>query len=98
MLKIIGALICANLGISIFNHLKLKKIMNKQERLNSGLDKLDAATNEIAADLKKLKEEVAAGTVSDESMARLDRNVATLEQMGADDVEDGEETTDDSQG
>jgi hypothetical protein len=62
---------------------KLDLIMTKQEKLDAALDRLNTTTNDIAADLVLLKQQIAAGTVTDESLARLDANVATLEALGA---------------
>jgi uncharacterized membrane protein len=57
-------------------------IMNRQERLEAAVAKLDTATNEIAADLQTLKDEIAAGNVSDETLNQLDANIAKLEALG----------------
>lgn len=67
---------------------QLKKIMAKQETFDALIVRLNAATNEIAADLQKLRDEIAAGadTISDESLTNLDSNIAALEAMGADPV------------
>lgn len=69
-------------GFKLINQ-KLDKIMTKQEKFDAAIDRLNTTTNDIAADLKQLKEENAAGTISDESLAKLDANVATLEALGA---------------
>lgn len=61
---------------------KLNLIMTKQEQLDAALSKIDAATNDIAADLKLLKGEILAGAVTDESLAKLDLNAAALEALG----------------
>lgn len=60
-----------------------KIIMAKQEQFDALLQRLDATTNDIAADLTLLKEQIAAGTISDESLAKLDSNIAKLEALGA---------------
>ena len=60
-----------------------KIIMSKQETFDALLVRLNLTTNDIAADLKLLKEQIAAGTVSDESLAKLDANIAGLEALGA---------------
>lgn len=62
---------------------KLDLIMTKQEQFDAALERLNTTTNDIAADLTLLKEQIQNGTVSDESLARLDANVATLEALGA---------------
>lgn len=69
---------------------KLKKIMAKQETFDALIVRLNAATNEIAADLQKLRDEIVAlpkDTVSDESLATLDTNITALEAMGVDPVD-----------
>lgn len=64
-------------------HTKLNSIMAKQEQFDALIGRLNVATNDIAADLTNLKAQIAAGTVSDESLARLDSNIAALETLGA---------------
>jgi len=59
-----------------------EKIMTKQERLDQALADLNAGTNEIAADLQKLKDEIAAGNISEESLAALETNIAVLTELG----------------
>jgi hypothetical protein len=61
---------------------KLDLIMTKEERLAQAVADLNAGTNEIAADLQKLKDELAAGNVSEESLAALETNIAVLQQLG----------------
>ena len=61
---------------------KLDKIMTKQERLDAAIANLNDATNEIASDLKVLKDEITAGTVSDESIAKLEANIEVLDALG----------------
>lgn len=59
--------------------------MTKQEKFDAALTRLDNSTNEIAADLTKLRDEIKnKDTVSDESLARLDTNIVTLEGLGKD--------------
>jgi hypothetical protein len=60
------------------------KIMAKQEQFDELLTRLDAATTEIASDLQALRDELAAGTINDASLATLDAKIAQLEAMGAD--------------
>lgn len=67
--------------VSIINT-KLDQIMTRQEKLDQAIADLNAGTNEIAADLQKLKDELAAGTVSDESLQALTDNIAILQQLG----------------
>ncbi|MEO6610707.1 MAG: hypothetical protein ABIT05_01195 [Chitinophagaceae bacterium] len=61
---------------------KLDLIMTKEERLAQAVADLNTGTNEIAADLQKLKDELAAGNVSEESLAALETNIAVLQQLG----------------
>src|SRR3954471_10589743 len=56
---------------------------NTQERFDALLARLNAATNDIAADYKKLLDEVRAGSVSDESLTAAEANIAKLEALGA---------------
>ncbi len=60
-----------------------QSIMDKQKRFDSMLDRLNTTTNDIASDMKTLKAEIAAGSISEESLQRLDANTATLEAIGA---------------
>lgn len=62
---------------------KIDLIMTKQEKLDAALERLNTTTNDIAADLVLLKQQIAEGTVTEESLTRLDANVATLEGLGA---------------
>lgn len=62
---------------------KLDAIMNKQERFDKILTDLNEVTNGIAADYEALLKEVKDGTVSDESLAKAEANVATLKQIAA---------------
>lgn len=61
---------------------KLDDIMTREERLQQAIENLNAGTNEIAADLQKLKDEIAAGNVSEESLTALEDNIAVLQQLG----------------
>lgn len=65
-------------------HSKYNSIMAKQDQFDAMLQRLDAATTEIADDLRELREEVI-DTISDESLAKLDANISKLETMGAED-------------
>lgn len=48
-------------------------------------DRLDAASNEIAKDLKDLRDKIAAGTpLTPEDNALLESNIARLEALGTD--------------
>lgn len=58
-------------------------IMAKQEQFDALMQRLDATTNDIAADLKLLKDQIANDTISDESLAKLDANIQKLEAIGA---------------
>lgn len=61
---------------------KIDKIMTRQEKLDQAIADLNAGTNEIAADLQRLKDEIAAGNVSDESLQSLADNIEVLKQLG----------------
>jgi len=50
---------------------KLELIMTRQERIEAAIANLNAGTNEIAADLQKLKDEIAAGNVTEETLQQL---------------------------
>lgn len=71
--------------LSILNLIKLQnhKIMAQQEKFDVLIGRLNVVTNDIAADLKLLKDQIAAGTISDESLANLDTNITALETLGA---------------
>ena len=62
---------------------KIDKIMTKQERFDAILGRIDTVTTNIAADYQKLLDEVKAGTVSDESLAKAEENIAKLETLAA---------------
>ena len=62
---------------------KLELIMTRQERIEAAIANLNAGTNEIAADLQKLKDEIAAGNVTEETLQLLDDNIAVLQQLGS---------------
>lgn len=68
--------------VSIINS-KLDQIMTRQEKLDQAIADLNAGTNEIAADLQKLKDEIAAGNVTDASLQTLTDNIAVLQQLGS---------------
>lgn len=70
--------------ILITTNKKLNKIMAKQETFDALLVRVEAATTELANDLAALRGEIAAGTVSEESLAKFDTIVSTLEAMGKD--------------
>lgn len=59
-------------------------LMTRQDEVNTLIGRLDAATNEIASDLTRLREEIRSGTVSAESTAMLDARIAQLEALGQD--------------
>lgn len=62
---------------------KIDLIMTKQERFDAILTRLDAVTTDIATDFKTFVQEVKDGTVSDESLAKAETNITTLEQLAA---------------
>ena len=57
--------------------------MTKQERFDGILTRLDTVTTNIAEDFKTFVQEVKDGGVSDESLAKAEANIATLEQIAA---------------
>ena len=61
---------------------KLNKIMSKQEELDAAVTKLTASASDIANDLTFLKEQIANGTVSDESIAKLTSLAETFKALG----------------
>lgn len=62
---------------------KLEQIMTKQERFDAILSRMDSVTTNLAADFSAFVEEARTGTVSDESLAKAEANIATLEQLAA---------------
>lgn len=60
-----------------------KTIMDKQERFDAMLTRMNDVTNNIAEDFKLFIDEAKQGTVSDESLAKAEANVTTLEQLAA---------------
>lgn len=83
------AIITGLLGIIIY---KLFKMATKQEQFDAALAKIDAATSDIADDLRRLKEEIANGDVSQESLDRLTANADTLDALGKSTPEPDEPT------
>lgn len=57
--------------------------MAKQDEFNAMLTRLDAATTEIANDLKALRDELG-DSISQESLDTLNTNIAKLEELGKD--------------
>ena len=55
----------------------------KQERFDAILTALNETTNEIAEDYQKLLEEVRNGSVSDDSLAAAETNIARLKEIAA---------------
>lgn len=63
---------------------KLDQVMaTSQERYDAIIARLDTITNDIAADYQQLLDEARTKTVSDESLAKGEANVARLEAIGA---------------
>lgn len=62
--------------------------MATQEQFNQALNRIDEATNNIAADLRGLKDVIAGsglpGNVEDEVLARLESAASKLEEVAAD--------------
>jgi hypothetical protein len=59
-------------------------LMARQQDVDRIITDLNAATNEIAADLERLRGDVVANTVTDASIATLDGIVARLQALGQD--------------
>lgn len=59
-------------------------LMARQEDVDRIIVDLNAATNEIAADLERLRGEIASGVVSEASIQALDGMVARLQALGQD--------------
>lgn len=55
----------------------------RQEEFDALMGRLNTVTNDIAADYAKLLQEIADNSVSAESIAAGNANVATLEALGA---------------
>lgn len=54
-----------------------------QERFDLLMSRLDKVSNDIAADYQQMRDEAKKGTVSDESFAKAEANIAKLEALGA---------------
>ncbi len=57
--------------------------MNKQERFDALLGRIDAVTTNLAGDFRTFIQEVKDGTVSDASFEKAEENVTKLEQLAA---------------
>lgn len=55
----------------------------RQEEFNELIARLNTVTNDIAADYQKLLDEIANNSVTAESIAAAEANIATLEALGA---------------
>lgn len=62
---------------------KLNKIMTKEEQVLATLQGINEATNDIAADITALKDQIAAGTVTDETIAGLEAAAERLKGIAA---------------
>jgi hypothetical protein len=60
---------------------KIDTIMTKQERFDAILARMDVVTTDIAGDFKAFVEEYKEGTVSEESLAKAEANITTLEEL-----------------
>jgi hypothetical protein len=91
-------------GYSYLIIIKLKTIMATQVQFNEALQRIDVATNNIAADLRKLKDQIeGAGLpqeVEDQVLATLEEKATKLESIAAEtEDEPGDETpSDDTEG
>lgn len=87
MKKLKLILLGVNIGISIINHLKIKKIMAKQDQFNLTLGQLNEATNSLAAKIQRLIDGQTVGdTVTQESLDQLQLIANQLTAMGADET------------
>jgi hypothetical protein len=80
----LAILIGIDIGISIFNHLKLKQVMKKNEEVLAVVQELDEATNKVAAKLDKVVADLEAGKVDDATIASLRSVSSRLKTLGAD--------------
>lgn len=64
-------------------HQKINTIMTTEEKIVATLAGINEATNDIAADITKLKEDVAAGTVTPETIAGLEAAAERLKGIAA---------------
>lgn len=71
---------------SIINH-KLDLIMSKQDKVDIAIERLTNSAANISADLNNLKQQIADGTVSEESVTKLEA-LANSFQAIADSTED----------
>lgn len=60
-----------------------QEIMANQERFDALMARLDTVTTDIAGDYKQLLDEIAKGSISDESFTLHEANIAKLEALGA---------------
>lgn len=56
---------------------------NQNERVQAALAKITEATTGIASDIRELKDKIAAGEVTEETLAGLEQAAASLEAMDA---------------
>lgn len=81
-------LLAYNIGISIENSEKLKKIMAKQQDFDVVLGRIDAATNGVAQEVRDLKTEIVGkglgAEAEDALLSKLDAVASKLEGIGAD--------------
>lgn len=70
-------------GISDEVLTKLNQMATKQERFDAILTRIDSVTTNLAGDFATFIKEYKEGTVSDESLAKAEAGVATLEALAA---------------
>lgn len=63
---------------------QLRGVMVTQQQFDDRMKALDEATNEIASDLKALRDQLAAGTIPDGVVDALDTRIAKLQALGKD--------------
>ena len=86
-IDIIAAISAVTLVIAIISLIKLNQIMaTSQERFDVLMGRLDTVSNDIAADYAQLLKAIqdgGAGSISEESFAKHEANIAKLETLGA---------------
>lgn len=84
---IIGGAAVAVTVLTISNHFKLKKIMGDLSNITAVLGRIDAATNNIAEDIRNLKDQISTGLTPEQVadlQQQLEAKATTLEGIAAD--------------
>ena len=81
---------------------KLEKIMAEQENFESVLNRIDDATNNVAADLRRIKDMIEGqglpASVEDQILARLENAASKLEAVAAEMPEEPEQPEEPGEG